>query len=356
MCFKASKRGVFQMKGNNWGKERMPKISVIMPVYNTNAAYLKEAIESVLHQTYQNFELLLIDNGSKPFIKEVIKGYSDKRLKYIRLEQNQGIAVARNVGIEQAKGEYIALLDSDDVALPERFEKQVQYLESHSKIGCLGTMVEIIGDDALNAGFQKVREHAEIEKFLIFIGSAFCNSSVMIRKSVLRKNHILYKPENVPAEDYGLYVDLIGKTQFACLSDVLVQYRYHQTNISHTNKQEQLEKAAQIQKQALMKYLVDFKANEIDLLQRFLTNQSLSAEELPRLFELMNRLIDDLRAKNWSDDEIRHIFKKKAKKLYYHTRSLKGQWILLQKSSFNQFFELPLYWRFLCFITRGVFK
>ena len=89
---------------------------------------------------------------------------------------------------------------------------------------------------------------------------------------------------------------------------------------------------------------------------RFLTNQSLSAEELPRLFELMNRLIDDLRAKNWSDDEIRHIFKKKAKKLYYHTRSLKGQWILLQKSSFNQFFELPLYWRFLCFITRGVFK
>ena len=344
------------MNGNNSGKKRMPKISVIMPVYNTNAAYLKEAIESVLHQTYQNFELLVTDDASEPFVKEVTEGYSDKRIKYIRLERNQGIAVARNVGIEQAKGAYIALLDSDDIALLERFEKQVQYLESHSKIGCLGTMVDIIGDDAVNAGFQKVREHAEIEKFLIFIGCAFCNSSVMIRKSVLRKNHILYKPENVPAEDYGLYVDLIGKTQFACLSDVLGQYRYHQANISHTRKEEQLEKGARIQKQALMKYLADFKATEIDLLLRFLTNQSLSVQELPRLFKLMNRLVDDLRAKNWADNEIRHIFKKKAKKLYYHTRSLKGQRILLQKSSFNQFFELPLYWRFLCFVTRGVFK
>ena len=344
------------MNGDNSGKKRMPKISVIMPVYNTNAAYLKEAIESVLHQTYQNFELLVTDDASEPFVKEVTEGYSDKRIKYIRLERKQGIAVARNVGIEQAKGEYIALLDSDDIALSERFEKQVQYLESHSKIGCLGTMVDIIGDDAVNAGFQKVREHAEIEKFLIFIGCAFCNSSVMIRKSVLRKNHILYKPENVPAEDYGLYVDLIGKTQFACLSDVLGQYRYHQANISHTRKEEQLEKGARIQKQALMKYLADFKAAEIDLLLRFLTNQSLSVQELPRLIKLMNRLVDDLRAKNWSDNEIRHVFKKKAKKLYYHTRSLKGQRILLQKSSFNQFFELPLYWRFLCFITRGVFK
>ena len=344
------------MNGNNSGKKRMPKISVIMPVYNTNAAYLKEAIESVLHQTYQNFELLVTDDASEPFVKEVTEGYSDKRIKYIRLERKQGIAVARNVGIEQAKGDYIALLDSDDIAFPERFEKQVQYLESHSKIGCLGTMVDIIGDDAVNAGFQKVREHAEIEKFLIFIGCAFCNSSVMIRKSVLRKNHILYKPENVPAEDYGLYVDLIGKTQFACLSDVLGQYRYHQANISHTRKEEQLEKGARIQKQALMKYLADFKATEIDLLLRFLTNQSLSVQELPRLFKLMNRLVDDLRAKNWSDNEIRHIFKKKAKKLYYHTHSLKGQRMLLQKSSFNQFFELPLYWRFLCFVTRGVFK
>ena len=338
-------------------KERksMPTISVIMPVYNTNSAYLKEAIESVLNQTYKDFELLLTDNGSKPFVKEMIKGYSDKRIKYLRFEQNQGPALARNFGIEQAKGKYIALLDSDDVSLPERFEKQVAYMESHSKIGCLGTMVEIIGDDAANIGFGKLTEHGKIEKFLIFLGCAFCNSSIMIRKSVLTKNHILYKPENVPTEDYGIYIDLIGKTQFACLSDVLVQYRFHQANTSHINKREQVEKGARIQKQALTKYLVNFKADEIDLLQQFLTNQSLSDQELPRLLGLMNHFIDELHTKKWSDDEIRYFFRKKAKKLYYHTRSLNGQRILLKKSSFNQFFELPFYWRFLCFVIRGIF-
>lgn len=334
----------------------MPKISVIMPIYNTDPVYLKQAIESVFHQTYKDFELLLIDDASEPYIREVIESYHDKRLNYIRLKSNSGAAAARNIGIEKSKGEYIALLDSDDIALPERLEKQVKYMEKHPKIGCMGTSAEIIGDDSDNAGFTKFKGHKEIERFLIFINCAFCNSSIMLRKSVLTKNHIFYNSEFVPAEDYGFYISLIGKTQFAFLNEVLIQYRYHHANISHKKCQVQLKNATYIKKQALTAYLVDFKENEIDLLCQFLTNQSLSDQELPRFIMLINRLIDKLRMKNWSDEEIRDFFKKKIKKLYYRTPSIKGQCVLLQKSPMTQFFKLPFYWRMMCLITRGLFR
>ena len=118
----------------------MPLVSVIMPVYN-GEKYLAEAIDSILVQTFTDFELLIVDDGSQDNSAEIIRSYvkRDSRIRFFQQEQNEGSANARNRGIANAKGEFIAAMDCDDVSLPERLQKQVDFLESHPEIGALGT-------------------------------------------------------------------------------------------------------------------------------------------------------------------------------------------------------------------------
>ena len=112
----------------------MAKVSVVMPVYNTPDEVLKEAVESILNQTYKDFELLIINNGSCSDIKTVIDKYSDNRIKYYEIKENRGVAAARNLGIEKMSGEYYAVMDSDDIASPDRLEKQVQIFEAEPDV------------------------------------------------------------------------------------------------------------------------------------------------------------------------------------------------------------------------------
>ena len=332
----------------------MPEVSIVMPVYNTKAEYLREAVESILKQTFKDFEFLIIDNGSEAYIERALRKYKDTRIKYLKINKNQGQAYARNYGIEKAKGTYVAFMDSDDVSLPERLEEQVKFLNEHIDIGCLGCTAEIIGDDAGGICFYKLKEHFEIEFYLAFSGCAFCQSSVMIRKSILDRYGIRYRTEWIPAEDYGLYVDLIGKTKFAMLSDVLVQYRFYLANTSHKYKRQQREKNNIIQEIALKKYC-GIKTRNPDLLPNFVLGKRLSYDELRELPLIIFALADVLRRGGCSEKDIMYALRKRVKKIYYHTYSLKSQWALMF-SPINKFLNLSFRWRLMCFITRGVFK
>ena len=121
----------------------MPKVSVLMPVYKTPELFLKEAIESILNQTFKDFEFLIIDDCPEDKTCEnIISSFTDKRIKYIRNEINLGISGTRNRLLQIAKGKYIAVMDHDDVSLPERFEKQVAFLDAHPEIGVVGCQAE----------------------------------------------------------------------------------------------------------------------------------------------------------------------------------------------------------------------
>ncbi len=111
----------------------MPKISVVMPVYNTKEEWLREAIESILNQSYKDFEFIIIDDGSDKSIEPIVNSYNDARIVLIR-QENLGIAKSLNYGFKISKGEYIARMDSDDISLPERFEKQVNFLDKNPQI------------------------------------------------------------------------------------------------------------------------------------------------------------------------------------------------------------------------------
>ena len=192
-----------------------------MPVYNTPENYLREAIDSILNQTFQDFELLIIDDCStKIDVKSIIEKYDNKKIKYLKNPKNLGAAEARNLGLKNAEGEFIAILDSDDIALPLRFEKQVNYLKVHPEVGAVGSWAEVFPEKQI----WMPPEHFSFFNVLTF-APWLINSSMMMRKNILDKYELKYDTSYVPSEDYHLWSHLIRYTKIANIQEVLVRYR-----------------------------------------------------------------------------------------------------------------------------------
>ena len=221
----------------------VPKVSVLMPVYNTPQEFLMEAIESILNQSFSDFELIILNDASPDAnVERVVKCYHDPRIKYYRNDRNQGISESRNKLIDLALGEYLAVFDHDDVSLPQRLEKQVTLLDKNPDIGVVGCWFKMVGSDEV----QKLPvKNADIKKQL-FTGCCLAHSSTMIRKKVLRDNNIKYEAVYSPSEDYALWCRLIDKTKFANIPEVLFLYRNHEGNTSHKQSVEMKETAIRI--------------------------------------------------------------------------------------------------------------
>ena len=210
----------------------MPKVSVLMPVYKTSEKYLREAIESILSQTFEDYEFLILDDCPEDDREEIIKSYKDKRIKYYKNEKNLGITPSRNKLIDMAKGEYLAVFDHDDVSLPERVQKQVQYLDEHQDVGVVSSNVKSLVRDRVS--INPIDDYNI--KMALIRTCAICHPASMIRKSVLINNNIRYEERFSPAEDYALWCRLIPYTKFYNIPDVLFHYRDHAENTSHKQK------------------------------------------------------------------------------------------------------------------------
>ena len=212
-----------------------PAVSVLMPIYNTKEEFLREAISSILSQTFTDFEFLILnDSPENTKLDNIVKSFHDKRIKYYKNEKNFGISGARNRLIELSKGEFLAIFDHDDVSLPDRLEKQVAFLSTHPEIGVCGSAYSWIHKNKIRINPESSRN---IEKTLM-CGCAIHHSSAMVRKSVLTKNNIKYESKFSPAEDYALWCRLIGKTKFYNVRDILVSYRKHSNQTSQLQKNE----------------------------------------------------------------------------------------------------------------------
>lgn len=216
-----------------------PEVSIIMPVYN-GEMYLGEAIESILNQTYTNFEYLIINDGSTDNSLDIIDKYArkDKRIVAISRE-NKGLVASLNEGIALAKGKYIARMDADDISLPNRIEQELRYLEENSDVDILGSNIEIIGDvdKERKEGYIKwfnssLNETNIEEKFLE--GCALSHPSVMIKKQLFA--HLKYR-DNYCAEDYDLWMRALKQGfKIRKIEEVLLQYRIHADSKSHTDQ------------------------------------------------------------------------------------------------------------------------
>lgn len=331
----------------------MPKISVIMPIYNTKREYLVEAIDSVLQQTYTDFELLLIDDGSSVDIEGIVSAYSDSRIKYFKLLKNHGAAYARNFGIKKSSGEFIAFLDSDDIALPERFNIQVCFFENNQTVDCVGSDVLIIPE---GKKLQFPIQHDDIIIFLLFKGCAFTQSSVMIRKKILIEHNIYYKEEYVPSEDYAFWLDLIGYTNFANINEILVKYRWHGSNISieKAEIQQSLSKKAKIQR---LLNLVDFSTekNVYKAMSNFMEYPTqFSLSELPLIELFIPAIVAKMLEMGFDEEKVLHGFRKNFTKLIRKTPS-KTIARKLCFSSLSKFLKLGTDRQLFYYITKGLF-
>lgn len=219
-------------------------ISVVMPVYNEEK-YLKETIDSILNQTYTDFEFIIVNDGSTDRTDEIILSYKDKRIVYLKNETNLQIVKTLNKGIKCAKGKYIARMDADDISLPERFEKQTAFMESNPEIGVCGTWVQIFGDNKITRTRKYPTASNEIKMALMFY-SPIVHPSVFIRKSLFDK--YAYTEDYEKAEDYYLWYQVKNNFNFANLPQVLLKHRLHgeQTSTLFSNPQLSLSKQIRI--------------------------------------------------------------------------------------------------------------
>lgn len=220
-----------------------PLVSVIMPVYNAEK-YIADAIESLLNQTFMNFELLIINDGSTDHSEKIIITYKDKRIRYIRHQQNKGLIATLNEGIRHASGEFIARLDADDMAKPERLFRQVQFLLRHRDHSICGSSYEVIN----SKGQKQFNVHLPTQdkqiRTLLFFGNCICHSSVMFRKSALDKE--LYRSSYQLCEDYDLWSRMVEHDKVAVLPEPLIRYRLHGSNVSVKNRLEMLSNVSRV--------------------------------------------------------------------------------------------------------------
>lgn len=206
-----------------------PKVTVLMPVYN-GEKYVAEAIESILKQTFTDFEFLIINDGSTDSSEEIIKSYNDARIRLVNNEINLKLIATLNKGLELAQGEYIARMDCDDISLPERLAKQVEFMDKHPEVGVCGAWVETIG---LKSGdiWRYPSESQEIAARLFF-RNAFAHPTVMLRSSLFRQHSLYYNPEYLHVEDFALWQQCRPLFSLANIPHVLLKYRIVPTSIT----------------------------------------------------------------------------------------------------------------------------
>ncbi len=212
-----------------------PLVSIILPVLNAEK-YLSNAIESVLWQTYQNWELIAIDDGSQDSSHRILKKYAslDKRIKMFKNKKNNGIGFCMNLGLLKAKGEYIARQDADDISLPVRLEKQVNFFLENPFIGILGSFMVELNDNKLSSKRIMPTTHTEI-KNTMFIRQAIQNPTMMIKVSNIPKNKFWYDGSLSPVDELDFFFRILHNVRFANIAEYLVLYRKHQHNSSLMN-------------------------------------------------------------------------------------------------------------------------
>jgi len=207
-----------------------PSVSVIMPVFNAGA-FVGPAIESVLDQTYRDLELIAIDDASTDGSREVLARVRDPRCRVLANPANLGAAETKNRGLAEARGEFMAFLDADDLASPQRIARQLDWMRTHPTVGVLGTSIEQIDNSGQILGSSDLSESEPraLRARLLFQNS-IAQSTVLLRRSTL--GELRFRKEFEPAEDYDLWVRVAEKNDPAVMPEVLVRYRVHSQSAS----------------------------------------------------------------------------------------------------------------------------
>lgn len=274
--------------------ERNPRVSVIMPVYN-GEKYLAEAIESILTQTFTDFEFIIVDDGSKDHSAEIVGSYAeqDDRIRFVKLERNLGEAGARNHGIAYARGEFIATMDCDDVSLPQRLERQLDAMARNPAIGVLGTGAQAVNEELRPLfNFDLPQQHALIV-INLFVGSFLIHPSTMMRRQAL-SDVGGYARSRPTAPDTELWSRLMWRTRFANLPERLLLYRWHDAQIHRTRDAVAKKQASDVRQRLLTRLWGEAPRDSLVRFERMQRDEKLSSLDRSRARRDLTRLLDAL--------------------------------------------------------------
>ncbi len=319
---------------------RTPKISVVMPVYNAEK-YISYAIESMLKQTFGDFELLIIDDCGHDHSMDIVQGYDDCRIRIFKNEFNRGIAYSRNKAIDNAEGEYIALMDDDDIAPINRFELEVKYLDGHPEIDVLGGGELHIDEkgDVVSFYDQVICNPKRIKAELLF-QDVIENGSAMFRREFIKKNNIKYKDNYLGMEDYKFWTECSAAGNIANISDILLYWRENSASETRRVFREESEtrkkKFAEIQVDLLKMYGFNFTKEEYRIFTDCFCEDwrnTLSRNELNIVFGLIKKMISSAEMMNLSfDHEFKQVLKRRfVQKLEYSDVWDDGKELLVSK-------------------------
>jgi glycosyltransferase involved in cell wall biosynthesis len=216
----------------------VPELSILLTAFNSEL-YIGETIKSILNQTFTDFELIIMDDGSTDQTVQIIQSFSDKRIQFVSHPLNMGIAATRNHCLELATGRYLAFVDSDDIIQPHKFEKQLAFLNSHPDFGLVGSYVILIDAQGRQTGKLNLSAGSEKIPAIMLFHNYFVNSAVTFRKSLL--GNYSYTENLVPCEDYYMWNYLLQKSKGINLPEYLTSYRQHPASITHRNAGKKVE-------------------------------------------------------------------------------------------------------------------
>lgn len=291
----------------------IPTVSVVMPAFNAEK-YLREAIESILSQTFTDFEFIIVNDGSTDSTKDIILSYNDPRIIYLENEINSGIVVTLNKGLDAARGKYIARMDADDISLPERFAAQVDFLDTHPDIGVVGTYLQIIDEQGNNKYiFENASDPNECFVNMIF-ATCVGHPTVMLRREILTQNHLRYEEYFKGMEDYYLWWQMSKFTKFSNLKLPLLNYRKHSAQITKNQINEHFLNVQKIfLKQRLNDLGITYTDEDLELLNQYLVDcGDYDNERLLGFTESLCSLYKQLRLKKPEISDILKLYIAKA--------------------------------------------
>lgn len=297
----------------------IPKVTVLMPVYN-GEKYIREAIESILNQSFANFEFLIIDDGSTDNSVKIIETHKDSRIRLVRNPENLQLVATLNKGISLAKSEYIARMDCDDISLPERLAKQVVFLDDNPEVGVLGTGFETIGKEGNVISSTQLPAHHNILQWLMYFISPIAHPTVMMRKTIILNansytSETIRGRERFSGEDYDLWGRLRNVTKLSNMQNILLKLRKHEKNVTQTYFSEHLINSAKISRLIISEDLGEEIPIEISLL--LMNRDFKTTDDIIKINELIYKLYNNyVKAQSLSRDERRFIRKDVAKRLF----------------------------------------
>lgn len=295
------------------------KISVVMSTYNTPVPILKEAVESILHQTLPDFEFIIIDDASTDDSREYLSGLTDDRIRLIRNSENIGLTKSLNIGLMAAKGKYIARMDSDDVSLPMRFEEQYNYMERHPNVIMCGSRVSYIGDQKGTSSGKWRRKFENMDDYrvrLLFSNPGPPHPTFFMRHEMLKRHGVMYDESLRYAQDYSMNIVLSRYGDVVTLDNPLVLYRVHDRQISTARKEEQLQCAKLIMKGLLTELLGDVSAEEVNFHLYFSKKMNRKAVISPDVAAWYKRLLEaNSRLKIYNQRKLRRHIERIERKM-----------------------------------------